>query len=224
MKSFAAATVLFAALAEVAHGHYIFQYLTANGVKGAQYQNIRRNTNNNSPVTDLSSADLRCNVGGGSGGSTSTVAVAAGSSVTFTADQAVYHQGPVAFYMTKVDNAATADGSTDWFKIKEIGPTFSGGQAKWDLSISYTATIPSCIPAGDYLLRIEQLGIHNPGSPPQFYISCAQIKVTGGGSKLLSPTTKIPGHVKASDPGYTANIYQPSFTSYTVPGPKVATC
>lgn len=210
-------------------------------------------------MTDLSSKDLRCNVGGATGGSTGTVSVAAGSSVTFTADQAVYHQGPVSFYMTKVDDAATADGSTDWFKIKEIGPSFSGGSAKWDLEctyqlsslwsqdsasaferrthvprrmhggshtnpVSYSVTIPSCVAPGDYLLRIEQLGIHNPGSPPQFYISCAQIKVTGGGSKLLSPTTKIPGHVHATDPGYTANIYQPSFTSYTVPGPKVATC
>lgn len=111
----------------------IFQYLTANGQKGAQYQNIRKNTNNNSPVTVLTDNDLRCNVGGGSGSGTSTVSVAAGSSVSFTADQAVYHQGPVSFYMTKVDNAATADGSSDWFKIKEIGPTFSGGQATWNM-------------------------------------------------------------------------------------------
>lgn len=240
MKSFAAITLLCAALAEVAHGHYIFQYLTANGVKGAQYQNIRKNTNNNSPVTDLASNDLRCNVGGASGASTTTVSVAAGSSVTFTADQAVYHQGPVSFYLTKVASAAAADGSSDWVKIKEIGPTFSGGQATWDLkgtslirstpsilantqADNYSVTIPTCVAAGEYLLRIEQLAIHNPGSPPQFYISCAQIKVTGGGSKTLTPTTKIPGHVKATDPGYTANIYN-GFTSYTVPGPKVATC
>ena len=46
----------------------------------------------------------------------------------------MYHQGPISFYMTKVADAVTADGSTDWFKIKEIGPSFSGGQAKWDMS------------------------------------------------------------------------------------------
>jgi hypothetical protein len=111
----------------------MFQYLTANGAKGSQYQNIRP-VPNNSPVTVLSDNNLRCNVGGGSGGSTTTVAVAAGSTVSFTADQAVYHQGPVSFYMTKVASAATADGSSDWFKVKEIGPTFSGGQATWDMS------------------------------------------------------------------------------------------
>lgn len=111
----------------------IFEYLTANGAKGGLFQNIRP-VPNNSPVTDLSSNNLRCNVNGGSGSGTTTVSVAAGSSVSFTADQAVYHQGPVTFYMTKVDSAASADGSTDWFKIKEIGPDFSGGDAKWDMS------------------------------------------------------------------------------------------
>ncbi|KAF2661682.1 lytic polysaccharide monooxygenase [Lophiostoma macrostomum CBS 122681] len=224
MRSFAAATFLLAAIAEVAQGHYIFQYLTANGVKGAKYQNVRTNSNYNSPVTDLKSTDLRCNVGASAnGGNTTTVSVTAGSSVTFTADTAVYHQGPVSFYMSKVADATASDGSGDWFKIKEIGPTFTGGQAKWDMSLSYNVQLPSCIAAGDYLLRIEQLGIHNPGSPPQFYTACAQVKITGSGSTNLSPTTKIPGHVKSTDPGYTANIYN-NFNSYIVPGPKVAAC
>ncbi|CAN9152472.1 hypothetical protein AA0113_g5024 [Alternaria arborescens] len=220
MKCIAIATAV-AAFANVAQAHYIFQTLTANGAKGALFQNIRP-VPNNSPVTDLADKNLRCNAGGNSGSGTTTVSVAAGSTVSFTADQAVYHQGPVTFYMTKVDSAAAADGSSDWFKIKEIGPTFSGGQASWDMSATYSTTIPSQIPAGDYLLRIEQLGIHNPGSPPQFYISCAQVKVTGGGSGKPSPTTKIPGHVKSTDSGYTANIYN-NFKSYVVPGPKVAT-
>ena len=122
--------------------------------------------------------------------------------------------------MTKVASAASADGSSSWFKVKEIGPTFPGGT--WDLEQSYSVTVPSCLAAGEYLLRIEQLAIHNPGSPPQFYINCAQVKVTGSGSKTFSGVN-IPGHVKATDPGYTANIYN-NFNSYTVPGPKVSTC
>ena len=202
---------------------------------------MRTNTNYNSPVTDLKSNDLRCNVGASSGGgSTTTVSIAAGSTVTFTADVAVYHQGPVAFYLSKVQDANAADGSGDWAKIKEIGPSFSGGQAKWDMSrelpfcrrlfvhsinpvvVTYSVQLPSCISPGEYLLRIEQLGIHNPGGAPQFYIGCAQLKVTGGGSGTLSPSVKIPGHVKATDSGYTANIYN-NFKSYVVPGPKVAT-
>ncbi len=74
------------------------------------------------------------------------------------------------------------------------------------LSATYQNTIPKCIPNGEYLLRIQSLAIHNPGSTPQFYISCAQVNVTGGGSATPGPTVKIPGAFKATDPGYTANV------------------
>ena len=43
-------------------------------------------------------------------------------------------------------------------------------------------------------------------APPQFYISCAQISVSGGGSTTPSITAKIPGAFKDTDPGYTANV------------------
>jgi len=100
------------------------------------------------------------------------------------------------------------DGSGDWFKIAAIGPSFkSSCSATWDLSKSYKVTIPKSVPSGNYLLRAEQLGIHNPGSTPQFYVNCAQITVTGGGSGVPSPTVKIPGHITGKESGYTANIY-----------------
>ena len=144
--------------------------------------------------------------------------------------------GPVSFYMSKAANgAANYDGSGDWFKIKDIGPTFSGGSATWDLEKSYSVTIPKSVPSGDYLLRIQQLAIHNPypAGIPQFYvrllllitssslliclqISCAQVTVTGGGNGIPSPTAKIPGFIHDTDPGYTVNIYN-NFNNYTVP-------
>lgn len=150
--------------------------------------------------------------------------VTAGSSVTFTADVAVYHQGPVSFYMAKAPTTADSfDGSGDvWFKIKDIGPTFSNGAATWDLEQSYSVTIPASVPDGEYLLRIQQLAIHNPwpAGIPQFYIECAQISVSGGGSGSPSPLVEIPGAFSDTDPGYTVNIYS-DFTNYTVPGPAV---
>lgn len=93
------------------------------------------------------------------------------------------------------------------------------------LAETYTFNLPACIPSGDYLLRIQQLAIHNPwpAGIPQFYIECAQITVTGGGSSDLSPKVAIPGGFKDTDPGYTVNIYN-DFTNYTVPGPAVVTC
>jgi hypothetical protein len=60
--------------------HYIFQQLSVGGTKYPVFQYIRKNSNYNSPVTDLSSNDLRCNVGA-SGSGTETVSVRAGDSV-----------------------------------------------------------------------------------------------------------------------------------------------
>ncbi|CAG8953198.1 hypothetical protein HYFRA_00003399 [Hymenoscyphus fraxineus] len=206
------------ALASQVSGHYIFQQLNTNPT----YQYIRKNTNMNSPVLDLASKDLRCNVGA-TGAGTDTLPITAGSPLTFTLDQAVYHQGPVSVYMAKAPSKASDfDGSGDvWFKILDIGPKFPGGT--WDLKQKYTFNLPKCITNGDYLVRIQSLAIHNPGSTPQFYISCAQVTVSGGGSSDLGPKVAIPGAFKATDPGYTANIYN-GFTSYTVPGPPVASC
>ena len=76
-------------------GHYIFQQFGVGSQKFAVYEHIRKNSNMNSPVTSLSSNDLRCNVGGNSGASTTVANVKAGDSFTFYLDQAVYHQGPI---------------------------------------------------------------------------------------------------------------------------------
>ena len=225
MKSILAAVAALS-FASSAQAHYIFYKFAASNVKFQTYEHIRYNTNYNSPVTDLSSKDLRCNVGGASGSNTTTLPVKAGDAFTFTSDTAVYHQGPISLYMSKAPGkAADYDGSGGWFKIYDWGPTFNGGQASWPLrsefiSISpyfcegiltiktadYTYNIPKCIKDGEYLLRIQQLGIHNPGSPPQFYISCAQINVTGGSGTASPATVSIPGAFKATDPGYTANV------------------
>ncbi|KAI0201938.1 glycoside hydrolase family 61 protein [Astrocystis sublimbata] len=224
MKGFFEATIAAVLAAHGVSGHYIFQALGKGSSPGTVYQYVRHNTNMNSPVTDLSSKDMRCNVGGATGGSTSTLALNAGDQFTFGLDQAVYHQGPVSLYMSKAPGtAAEYDGSGDWFKIYDWGPKFGGGQAQWTMAGTYSGNIPKCIPDGEYLLRIQSLAIHNPGATPQWYISCGQIKVSGGGSTTPSPTAKIPGAFKATDPGYTANIYN-NFNSYTVPGPSVFQC
>jgi len=211
------------ALSQLAAAHYRFEQLDSNTV----WQYIRENTSGNSPVTDLASNDLRCNVGA-TGDGVETATVSAGDTVEFTLDTAVYHQGPVMWYLGMVPSGETADtwdgSGANWFKFYEIGPDFSaggGGSATWPEAISYSATLPSALPDGDYLLRIEQLALHNPGAAPQFYLSCAQLTVTGGGSGTPTPTVNIPGHIQSTDPGYTVNIYDPSFTSYTFPGPTV---
>jgi hypothetical protein len=115
-------------------GHYIFQQLSVGSQKFGVFEHIRKNSNYNSPVTSLSSNDLRCNVGGNSGSGTSVLSVKAGDSFTFTSDTAVYHQGPTSLYMSKAPGSVKDyDGSGDWFKIYDWGPTFNGGQSSWPM-------------------------------------------------------------------------------------------
>ncbi|KAI1347881.1 endoglucanase II [Xylaria sp. FL0043] len=225
MKNFANLAALAALAANTVSAHYIFQQLTAGSTKFDVYQYIRKNSNYNSPVTDLASNDLRCNVGA-TGAGTDTIEMQAGEQFTFTLDVAVYHQGPISIYMSKAPGAAADyDGSGEWFKIKDFAPTFSGGSATWDMAQTYSYQIPSCIEDGEYLLRIQSLAIHNPwpAGIPQFYISCAQVKVTGGSGSANPTNALIPGAFKDTDPGYTVNIYT-NFNNYTVPGPAPLTC
>jgi len=75
-------------------GHYIFQQFSLGATKYPVNQYIRKNSNYNSPVIDLASNDLRCNVGA-TGTGTDTLSVKAGDQFTFTTDTAVYHQGAI---------------------------------------------------------------------------------------------------------------------------------
>lgn len=86
--------------------------------------------------------------------------------------------------MTKVSDAATADGSTGWFKVFEDtwAPTNMGvgDDDNWgtrDLNSccgKMDVKIPANIPAGDYLLKAEVIALHVASSVggAQFYTSC----------------------------------------------------
>lgn len=221
MKTFALLAAV-SALSSQVSAHYIFQQLTVGGTKYPVGKYIRPNTNYNSPITDVTSNDLRCNEGGASGAGVETLPMSPGGSFTFTTDTPVYHNGPIAIYMAKAPGSvASFDGSgTVWFKIWQQGPTFN--PVTWPLSQTYTASLPASLPAGEYLLRIEQLGLHNPypAALPQFYLACAQISIASGGSGSPGPLVAIPGYVKGTEPGYTVNIYN-NFNSYTPLGPAV---
>ncbi|KAF2477279.1 glycoside hydrolase [Lindgomyces ingoldianus] len=240
MKLFLLASAL---AVQQAASHAIWQELWVNGVdKGTTCVRMPGGTGSNTPVTNVAGNDIRCNVGGTKGVS-GKCAVAAGDTVTVEMHQQPNdrsckneaiggaHYGPVMVYMTKVSDSATADGSTGWFKIFEDGWTAaSKGAADNDLwgvkdlnacCGKMDVKIPSDIPAGDYLLRAEVIALHTAGQAngAQFYMSCYQLTVSGGGS--ASPATvKFPGAYKATDPGIKVNIHA-AVSSYVVPGPEV---
>ncbi|KAJ4370398.1 hypothetical protein N0V83_004916 [Neocucurbitaria cava] len=142
------------------------------------------------------------------------------------------HYGPVLVYMSKVADAATADGSSSFFKVFEDtwakNPSGSSGSDDYwgtkDLNTNcgkMDVKIPSDLAPGDYLLRAEAIALHSASglNGAQFYITCYQITVTGSGSS--SPAgVSFPGAYKATDPGIQINIYQ-NLATYVAPGPSV---
>jgi len=243
MKAYLTLASLFATSA---YGHTIFQQMYVNGVDQGHLTGIRV-VDYDGPIMDVTSNDIICN-GGINPYHTplpnSTITVPAGAQVTAEWHHTLTgadpsdsqdpidpsHHGPVITYLAKIPNAqqSTVTG-LQWFKIQEDGLIAANQSWGVDRMITnkgkVTFTIPSCIPAGQYLLRHELIALHAATAYPgaQFYVECAQIQITGGGS--TSPATvSFPGAYKGTDPGITVNIYYPLLTSYTIPGPPVFSC
>lgn len=233
-------TFAFAALfAATASAHTILNELY-NGGTSYGLHNCLRLPSYDGPIMDVTSSSMTCN---GSPNtldtvSTSVCSIAAGSQIglrwghTLTSGSNdvidASHKGPIMVYMAKVSNAGTGTPPTSgWFKIYHAG--LSNGKWAVDTLIAnggkLTVTIPSCIPAGQYLIRGEIIALHAASSYPgaQLYMECGNLNVTGGGSKTPSSTVSFPGAYKSSDPGITYNLYSGQ-TSYTIPGPAVFTC
>ncbi|KAF7325346.1 Lytic polysaccharide monooxygenase [Mycena venus] len=228
--------------------HYTFPSLIVNGVTTPAWANVRETNNFNSqaPVTDVTSADFRC-YDSATAGTASTITVAAGSTLGIACDQTIYHPGVVNVYMAKAPgNVSTfaGDGAV-WFKVYQITATTNGGS-----SISFPAQslrpperqlhdseIPSnwaiprahggpCPPRRRNVPR--EVSIHlihcvsgSSNRLAQWYISCGQISVTGGGSGTPGPLVSIPGVYTGNEPGILINIYYPVPATYTQPGPAV---
>ncbi|KAK3340008.1 glycoside hydrolase [Lasiosphaeria hispida] len=226
----ASVTVLLGA-ALGASAHYTLPKILAGGA-GADWQYVRKadNWQSNGFVGNVASEQIRCFQSAATPAQ-ATLNVTAGSTVTYGAAPNVYHPGPMQFYLARVPDGESVsswkgDGAV-WFKIYHEQPNF-GGQLTWPSNgkSSFSVAIPKCIKAGFYLLRAEHIGLHaaSTSGGAQFYISCAQIGVTGGGSTEPKEKVSFPGAYKASDPGIQININYPVPTSYKNPGPAVFTC
>ncbi|GAB1316394.1 hypothetical protein MFIFM68171_06604 [Madurella fahalii] len=221
--------------APVAFSHYIFSQFILEGRVFAKYQYIRPVPIWN-PLTDYGSTDLRCNRQGHSGAGTDVLTVKAGSTVGFATLESITHPGPYAAYLSPAPPnvpVQSYDGSGSWFKIWEKGtfPEFSTSteyKYTWDMdSHDWNFTIPATTPNGEYLLRFEHIALHfaNRKGGAEFYVSCAQIKVVGGGGGSPAPTVKIPGWVKAEDKGLLLDLMDVdtilNYNAEYIPGPPV---
>jgi len=231
-------------------GHAIFQRIRVNDVDQGQLVGVRAPAVNN-PVLSVTGASIACNTGLLSPVSSAVVTIPAGAKVgswyqhviggpqsAGDADNpiAVSHKGPMIVYLAKVDDAATADTTgLAWFKIAEEGLNTVTGKWGVDSMIAgagwWNFTMPACLESGQYLMRQELIALHSAYSSgqAQFYMSCANIEITGTGTSTPSTTVSFPGAYSATDPGILLNIYNGSIPNndlkpYTIPGPTVFTC
>ncbi|KAH7393843.1 glycosyl hydrolase family 61-domain-containing protein [Phaeosphaeria sp. MPI-PUGE-AT-0046c] len=240
---------ILAALPALSSAHCIAQRVRVNGQDNGQSVGIRVATSNN-PISNVNDANIACKSGFQSPVSTKIIDVKAGDKVGIQwghiiggaqggndADHPIAksHKGPVLFYMAKVDNAASASTSGQkWFKVYEDGLDSSGSWGV-DRMISNGGwvdfNVPTCVAPGQYLLRAEIIALHSATKSQgvQFYMGCAQINVSGSGTKT-GTTVSFPGAYGQSDPGILVSIYDKqgnpkgNGSPYKIPGPAVMTC
>ncbi|KAF1989026.1 lytic polysaccharide monooxygenase [Aulographum hederae CBS 113979] len=198
-----------------------------------------RPASTNSPITSVTSPDIRCNAGGAKGVA-GLCKVSAGSPVSVEMHQQPgdrsctnealggKHYGPVNIYMSPVADATTDDGSGEWFKVAQ--DTYAGTDESWGTEMlntncgKKTFTVPKELKAGQYLVRAEAIALHTAGSEggAQFYLGCYQVEVEGTGTATppASAMVKFPGAYKATDPGIKVDIYTKPL-EYQAPGPEV---
>ncbi|KAF1973745.1 hypothetical protein BU23DRAFT_464059 [Bimuria novae-zelandiae CBS 107.79] len=222
-------TVIASTLVAAVSAHQNFHQFWVNDVTPGYQVGIRMPPSN-SPVTDVTSEDMACNVGGQTGVA-DTVAASEGDTIKVQWDQSG-HPGPITHMLFgPVDSAKAATGVGSWFKIDELDYV----DGKWANEImgaanmSHEFTLPTGLPSGEYLLRSEMLALHGAQTVggAQFYIGCAQLKITGTGKAgACGPTIELPGAYKAEDPNiYIPNVYNGfDATNYTAPGGPVGTC
>ncbi|KIM19348.1 glycoside hydrolase family 61 protein, partial [Serendipita vermifera MAFF 305830] len=229
-------------LAAASNAHSIFQRVSVNGADQGYLTGMRAPSSNN-PIQNVNDAGMACNNGLSS--SSTIINIPAGAKVgalwqhvlggaqgSNDADNPIAksHHGPVQVYLAKVSNAQTTGTSgLSWFKVASDG--LNGGKWGVDNMVANNGwsyfTLPSCIAPGNYLMRVELIALHSAYSSggAQFYMSCAQINVTGSGTFSPSSTVKFPGAYSASDPGILINIYGTGGVAdnggkaYKAPGP-----
>lgn len=127
------------------------------------------------------------------------------------------------------------DDGLRWFKIAEEG--LDVGTGLWAVDGMMAARgwvyvdIPACLKPGGYLLRQELLALHGAGESmgSQFYQSCAQLRLEGGGSYVPEETVSIPGAYRQDDPGVLIQIWVDGVPDngrkpYPIPGPRPMAC
>jgi hypothetical protein len=144
----------------------------------------------------------------------------------------IHNKGPVMTYMASCGDTPCSDfdaTKAKWFKTEEKGVKPDG--KTWYQGDIYdgqlaTTTVPAELAPGNYLLRHELIALHlgSQVGGAEFFINCAQLKVTGSGTGKPSgdELVKIPGLYTPKEPGIFFEIDQVPMPKFTFPGPPLS--
>lgn len=240
MKYTILATAL--AMAHQASAHYFFNMLIINDqeTRPDEYvllnsRQAKYNPTKWAGLRDGATPDgpeMRCNLGAFESQSRTKIAnVKAGDKLGFklAVGAKMGHPGPSSVYMSKAPTTVDKyQGDGGWFKVYEDGVCDKTKDFTRNAWCSYDKDIiefqlSKDTPDGDYLVRVEHIGLHQAHfGEAEFYMSCAQVRVTGGGNGVPGPLVKFPGAYKKNDPSFNFSIYN-GFKPYPMPGPAIWT-
>ncbi|KAI1395579.1 lytic polysaccharide monooxygenase [Hypoxylon fuscum] len=216
--------------------HWTYSRLIVNDeIVGEPWQYVRQHNNANAPLTNVNATDFRCNA---DAQPSETYTVRAGDTLGFGVDEHFGHPGIQQVYLSPAPAgvaAAEYDGSGGWARVYSLTTAINGGDNATALAWathnmqSFRFALPAATPPGEYLLRAEGLALHaaHKWANAQFYVSCAQIKVTasgsasGAGGEKLGPLVSIPGVYRGNEPGVLIPVFWSMLTNYTTPGPAL---
>ncbi|EAU86984.1 glycosyl hydrolase family 61 [Coprinopsis cinerea okayama7 len=192
---------------------------------------IVRQVLDTSPVQGANNPDLAC-------GRSSTLAnqiadVNAGDEVQFAWSAGWPHRvGPILTYMASCGDVPCdqfdASGAR-WFKIGQQGKKPDSGewfQADIANGAPGRAQIPPNLAPGNYIIRHELIALHigMTRGGAEFYPSCSQLRVHGGGNGRPAEHELVtfPGGYSDDHPGiFVPGIFEPGF-QYNFPGPEIS--
>ncbi|KAF8597289.1 hypothetical protein BDV93DRAFT_405370, partial [Ceratobasidium sp. AG-I] len=187
----------------------------------------------NSPVKDLTSSTVACNVANTA--VPKTLEVSAGDVITFEwshdnrNDDIIdpSHKGPVQVYVAPTSsNGAGAV----WVKLFSEGFTSDWATNKLIANKGHVSITVPDLTAGEYLFRPEIVALHeadaafnvNSARGVQLYMECIQFKVVSSGSVALTGGIDFAKSYTYADPGLVFDVYSKPGSSYVAPGGAVS--
>ncbi|KAB5591029.1 Glycoside hydrolase family 61 protein [Ceratobasidium theobromae] len=222
------------ASASAAYAHAIVGSVYINGVsQGNGVGTYIRSPPNNSPVKDLTSSDVACNVNNVA--VPKTLEVSAGDVITFEwyhntpLDDIIdaSHKGPVQVYVAPTESNGSG---AVWVKLFSQAYTDDWATNKLIANKGHVSVTVPDLAAGEYLFRPEIVALHeadtaynvNSARGVQLYMECVQFKVASSGSVSLSGGIDFKESYTYSDGGLVFNVYNADPKTYVAPGGAVS--